>query len=140
MNFISSTRCRSPHRRWQIKHHLAADVCEWNSIPPHTHFGGLWKAAVTSMISPAENCGFACSHLWKTCTLLSEMEACLHSRPYAPYPTTLPILHICPLDTFSSVNQSPSYLTLTKLMSYLRGFQVATVPTTGTKVLAVLIN
>jgi len=115
VNFIPSTRCRSPHRRWQLKHHLAAEGCEWNTIPPH-------------------------AHLWRTCTLLSEIEACLHSRPYAPYPTTLPILHICPLDTFSLVNLSPNYLPLTKLMSNLMGFQVATVPTTGTAVLAVLIN
>ena len=79
--FIPSTRCHSLHRRWQLKHHLAAEGCEWNTIPPH-------------------------SHIWRTCTLLSEIEACLHSRPSVLYPTTLPILHICPLDTFSLVNHS----------------------------------
>ena len=79
--FIPSTRCCSPHLRWQLKHHLAAEGCEWNAIPPH-------------------------SHIWRTCTLLSEIEACLHSRPSVLYPTTLPILHICPLDTFSLVNHS----------------------------------
>ena len=36
-------------------------------MPPHSpHFGGLWEAAVKSM---------------KLCTLLSEIEACLNSRP-----------------------------------------------------------
>jgi len=74
------------------------------------------------------------------CTLLSEVEACLHSRSYVPYPTTLPILHICPLDTFSLVNHSPNYLPLTKLMLISIVFQVANVPTTGTEVLAELIN
>ena len=73
--FIPFTRCCSPHLRWQLKHHLAGDGCEWNTIP-------------------------TISHIRRTCRLLSEIEAFLHSRSYAPYPTTLPILNICPLDTF----------------------------------------
>jgi len=39
-----------------LKHHLAAERCEWNTIQPH-------------------------SHLWRTCTLLSEIEARLNSIP-----------------------------------------------------------
>jgi len=113
MIFIPSTRCRSPHRRWQLKHHLAAEGCERNTIPPHIHLWGM--------------------------TLLSEIEACLHSRPYVRYPTTFPILPICTLDTFIG-QPLTHYLLLTKLMSNFIGFQVANVPTTGTAVMAELIN
>ena len=97
-----------------LKHHLAAQECEWNTIPPH-------------------------AHIWRTCTFLSEIEACLHSRSYAPYPTTLPILHICPLDTFIG-EPLTYYLPWTKLMSISIVFQVENLPTTGTAVMAVLIN
>jgi len=66
-----------------IQDFLTAEGCEWKFIPPHApHFGGLWEAAVKSMKY----------HLWRTlgsniatyeelCTLLSEIEACLNSRP-----------------------------------------------------------
>jgi len=67
------SRKHKNHSPWQWYHKAAAN--ELHTIPPH-------------------------SHIWRTCTLLSEIEACLHSRPYALYPTTHPIIQICPLDTF----------------------------------------
>jgi len=56
---------------------------EWHFIPPYTpHFGGLWESAVKStkrhLIKIA---GSALMNFEELCTLLTQIEACLNSRP-----------------------------------------------------------
>ena len=61
---------------------------QWNFVPEHApHFGGLWKAAVKSF-----KCHFCCvvsdvrlSYKELT-TVLTQIEACLNSRPLTPLP------------------------------------------------------
>jgi len=79
---------------------LTAEGCEWTFIPPHApHFGGLWEAAVKSIkYHLRRTLGFHVATYEELCTLLSEIEACVNSRPLCAL-CTLPILHICPLNT-----------------------------------------
>ncbi|KMQ90765.1 hypothetical protein RF55_9437 [Lasius niger] len=72
----------SPERR-RIIGQLAADNIQWRFNPPSTpHLGGIWEAAVKSLKH----------HLWRVLgdatltfeemsTLLTQVEACLNSRP-----------------------------------------------------------
>jgi len=66
-----------------IQDFLAAEGREWNFIPPHApHFGGLWEAAVKSMkYHLRRTLGSRVATYEELCTLLSEIEACLNSRP-----------------------------------------------------------
>jgi len=66
-----------------IKDFLAAEGCEWSFMPPHSpHFGGLWEAAVKSMkYHLPRTLGSHDATYEELCTLLSEIEACLNSRP-----------------------------------------------------------
>lgn len=66
-----------------IRDFLTSEGCEWKFIPPHgPHFGGLWEAAVKSMKFHLRRT--LASHLAtyeELYTLLTEIEACLNSRP-----------------------------------------------------------
>ena len=66
-----------------IQDFLTAEGCEWKFIPPHApHFGGLWEAAVKSMkYHLRRTLGSHIATYEELCTLLSEIEACLNSRP-----------------------------------------------------------
>ena len=77
------TMLHSPTSTAAIQDYLSAESCTWRFIPPHgPHHGGLWEAAVKSMKH----------HLRRTLrsqiatyeelyNLLTEIEACLNSRP-----------------------------------------------------------
>ena len=64
-----------------IKHHLAAEGCEWNSIHHTPPFRGLWKTAVNSMkYHLLRTRGSHVATYGELCTLLSEIDVCLNSR------------------------------------------------------------
>jgi hypothetical protein len=62
---------------------LSEQNCDWKFIPPHTpHFGGLWEAAVKSMKHHLRRTlGIHVVTYEELSTLLTEIEACLNSRP-----------------------------------------------------------
>ena len=62
---------------------MATEGCTWNFIPPHgPHFGGLWEAAVKSMkYHLRRTLGSRVATYEELSTLLTEIEACLNSRP-----------------------------------------------------------
>jgi len=66
-----------------IQDFLTEEGCEWKFIPPHaTHFVGLWEAAVKSIkYHLRRTLGSHIATYEELCTLLSEIEACLNSRP-----------------------------------------------------------
>jgi hypothetical protein len=62
---------------------LATEGCDWIFIPPHApHHGGLWEAAVKSMKHHLRRTlGSHIATYEELSTLLTEIEACLNSRP-----------------------------------------------------------
>lgn len=73
-------------RNHEIIAHLANDGITWRFIPPAApHFGGIWEAGVKSVKHHLKR--VTGSHLLSTeefVTLLSQIKACLNSRPIAP--------------------------------------------------------
>jgi len=67
----------------RVQDFLANEECNWKFIPPHgPHFGGLWEAAVKSMKHHLRRTlGSHIATYEELCTLLTEIEACLYSRP-----------------------------------------------------------
>lgn len=65
---------------------LAADGTEWKLIPPRApHFGGIWEAGVKSMKYHIKRViGETILTFEKLTTLLTQVEACLNSRPLTP--------------------------------------------------------
>jgi transposase InsO family protein len=80
-----------------IRDFMATEGCDWNFIPPNSpHFGALCEAAVKSMKPHLRRTlGSRVATYEELCTLLSEIEACLNSRP---------------LCTLSDDPSNPSYL------------------------------
>jgi len=70
----------------KVQDFFATEGCDWNFIPPHApHFGGLWEAAVKSMkYQLRRTLGPRIPTYEELCTLLTEIEACLNSRPLCP--------------------------------------------------------
>jgi hypothetical protein len=66
-----------------IQDYLKTEGCDWKFIPPHgPHFGGLWEAAVKSMKHHLRRTlGAQIVTYEELYTLLTEIEACLKSRP-----------------------------------------------------------
>ena len=61
---------------------------KWRFIPEHApHFGGLWKAAVKSMKKHLKRVAANVKLTFEEfSTLLTQIEACLNSRPLVPLP------------------------------------------------------
>ena len=66
-----------------IQDQLASEGCTWRFIPPHgPHHGGLWEAAVKSMKYHLRRIlGSQIATYEELYTFLTEIEACLNSRP-----------------------------------------------------------
>lgn len=65
---------------------LTSEGTEWKLIPPSTpHFGGIWEAGVKSVKHHIRRV-IGATHLTfeKMATLLTQIEACLNSRPLTP--------------------------------------------------------
>lgn len=69
-----------------IADHLSLEGCQWHFIPPSSpHFGGLWEAAVKSMKHHLRRTAGTTSLTFEELTtLLTQIEACLNSRPLTP--------------------------------------------------------
>jgi hypothetical protein len=74
---------QSPIQMAPIHDHLASEGCTWRFIPPQgPHHGGLWEAAVRSMKHHlTQTLVSTIATYEELCTLLTEIEACLNSRP-----------------------------------------------------------
>jgi hypothetical protein len=72
-----------PTQMTRIHDFLTCEGCQWKFIPPHApHFGGLWEAAVKSMkYHLRRTLGASIATYEELSTLLTEVEACLNSRP-----------------------------------------------------------
>ena len=66
-----------------VKDHLTSEGTTWKFIPPHgPHHGGLWEAAVKSLKHHLRRAlGTTIASYEELVTLLTEIEACLNSRP-----------------------------------------------------------
>jgi hypothetical protein len=66
-----------------VQDYLTSEGCTWRFIPPHgPHHGGLWEAAVKSMKHHLRRTlGSQVATYEELYTLLTEIEACLNSRP-----------------------------------------------------------
>lgn len=69
-----------------LLNHIATDRISWHFIPPAApHFGGLWEAGVKSVKHHLKRVVGAHTLTFEEfTTLLSQIEACLNSRPLAP--------------------------------------------------------
>ena len=81
----------------KIQSFLLEENISWNFIPPKApHFGGLWESAVKSAKVHMKRV-FADAHMTyeEFYTLLTQIEACLNSRPISPIsedPTDIAVL------------------------------------------------
>ncbi|XP_062538826.1 uncharacterized protein LOC134207124 [Armigeres subalbatus] len=75
--------------RKQIQDWCATNEVVWRFIPPRApNFGGLWEAAVKSAKNHLlREIGHANITYEDMCTLLTQIEMCLNSRPLVPIPT-----------------------------------------------------
>ncbi|XP_045765824.1 uncharacterized protein LOC123867687 [Maniola jurtina] len=66
-----------------VAEYLATNGTEWHFIPPHApNFGGLWEAGVKATKFHLKRAiGESTLTFEEMCTLLSQIEACLNSRP-----------------------------------------------------------
>ena len=71
-----------------ISEFCAMQNIKWRFIPEHTpHFGGLWEAAVKSMKTHLKRViGETKLTFEEFTTILTQVEACLNSRPITPLP------------------------------------------------------
>lgn len=69
-----------------VTNKLAAEGTEWKLIPPRApHFGGIWEAGVKAMKYHIKRViGETILTFEKLITLLTQIEACLNSRPLTP--------------------------------------------------------
>lgn len=74
------------NRDQELNSHLASDGTSWHFIPPSApHFGGLWEAGVKSVKHHLKRIlGCHTLSIEEFNTLLTQIEACLNSRPIAP--------------------------------------------------------
>ena len=76
------TMLQSSPQMATIQDFLSKEGCDWKFIPHAPHFGGLWEAAVRSMkYHLRRTLGAKIVSYEELYTLLTEIEACLNSRP-----------------------------------------------------------
>lgn len=70
----------------KINKHLAEDRIQWHLIPPRApNFGGLWEAAVKSLKGHMKRViGNRLLKIDEMNTVVTQIEACLNSRPLTP--------------------------------------------------------
>ncbi|XP_018365332.1 PREDICTED: uncharacterized protein LOC108762706 [Trachymyrmex cornetzi] len=70
----------------QIHEYLAEQFIEWKFIPPYSpHVGGIWEAAVKSAKTHMRKIvGTHLLYFEELYTILTQIEACLNSRPITP--------------------------------------------------------
>jgi len=95
----------------RVQDFLANEGCDWKFIPPHgPHIGGLWEAAVKSMKHHLRRTlGSHVATFEELCTLLTETEACLNSRP----------LRALSSDPFNPSYLSPGYFLIGEPLNQL---------------------
>ncbi|XP_023228875.1 uncharacterized protein LOC111629230 [Centruroides sculpturatus] len=69
-----------------VREYGLSEGFDWKFIPPRaSHFGGLWESGIKSMKSHLKKViGETILNFKEYCTLLSQIEACLNSRPLCP--------------------------------------------------------
>lgn len=67
----------------------AQEGMQWHLIPPHSpHFGGLWEAGIKSVKTHLKKiAGNTLLTFEEMTTLLTQIEACMNSRPIIPIPS-----------------------------------------------------
>ncbi|XP_076301442.1 uncharacterized protein LOC143219323 [Lasioglossum baleicum] len=77
---------RAATRDPTVRNMLASDQVAWHFIPPSApHFGGLWEAGIRSLKYHLKRViGATTLTFEELTTVLSQIEACMNSRPIAP--------------------------------------------------------
>jgi hypothetical protein len=75
-----------PGNQEAITNHCSRHMIQWKFIPGHSpHFGGLWEAAVKSTKTHLRKImGTVKLNYEELTTILTQVEACLNSRPLVP--------------------------------------------------------
>ncbi len=102
----------------------SAKCIEWKFIPERSpHFGGLWEAAVKSFKTHLKRIvGYAKLTFEEMTTVLTQIEACLNSRPLASVDTSILLIIGQPLTALpdpSFSHQSVSLLRRWNLCQHL---------------------
>jgi hypothetical protein len=81
---------RSKDHTSAVSSFAAQEGMEWHLIPPHSlHFGGLWEAGIKSVKTHLQKtAGNTLLSFEEMTTLLTQIEACLNSRPIIPIPSS----------------------------------------------------
>ena len=79
---------KQPSTQNDVNHYLSDKKITWKFIPQHApHFGGIWEAAIKSMKTHLKRIlGDVKLTYEEFSTLLTQVEACLNSRPLVPLP------------------------------------------------------
>jgi hypothetical protein len=73
----------------EINNFMTTAGVRWHFIPPDSpHFGGLWEAGIKSMKYHMRRViGNTCMNFEEMSTIMTQIEACLNSRPLCQIPS-----------------------------------------------------